>query len=76
VIPTGQVGYTSAGDLAAKWVIHAVGPIYNQGQHGEHEDLKAAVRNSLLLADSLGCKSISLPAISSGIYGYPKDLCA
>ena len=65
---------TTGGNLAAKYVIHAVGPI-----HGvDHEDdlLKDATLNSLKLADRNGLKSIAFPAISTGIYGFPKDRCA
>ena len=65
---------TTGGNLAAKYVIHAVGP-----RHGdEHEDskLKDATLNSLLLADQKNLKSIAFPAISTGIFGFPKDRCA
>jgi O-acetyl-ADP-ribose deacetylase (regulator of RNase III) len=65
---------TTGGILAAKYVIHAVGPIHGD----EHEDskLKDATLNSLKLADQEGLKSIAFPAISTGIYGFPKDRCA
>jgi len=65
---------TSGGNLAAKYVIHAVGPIHGD----EHEDskLKDATLNSLKLADQKGLKSIAFPAISTGIFGFPKDRCA
>jgi len=65
---------TTGGNLAAKYVIHAVGP-----RHGEeHEDakLKEATLNSLILADQKNLKSIAFPAISTGIFGFPKDRCA
>jgi len=65
---------TTGGNLAAKYVIHAVGP-----KHGEeHEDtkLKDATLNSLILADQKNLKSIAFPAISTGIFGFPKDRCA
>lgn len=65
---------TTGGNLAAKYVIHAVGP-----RHGdEHEDskLKDATLNSLKLADKTGLKSIAFPAISTGVYGFPKNRCA
>ncbi len=65
---------TTGGNLAAKYVIHAVGP-----RHGEeHEDakLKGATLNSLILADQKNLKSIAFPAISTGIFGFPKDRCA
>jgi O-acetyl-ADP-ribose deacetylase (regulator of RNase III) len=65
---------TTGGNLAAKYVIHAVGPIHGD----EHEDskLKDATLNSLKLADQKGLKSIAFPAISTGVYGFPKDRCA
>jgi O-acetyl-ADP-ribose deacetylase (regulator of RNase III) len=71
--PTGQAVETSAHDLAAKYVIHTVGPIWHGGEHGEAELLASAYKNSLLLADQLGCESISFPNISTGIYGYPME---
>ncbi|MCS7265512.1 MAG: macro domain-containing protein [Armatimonadetes bacterium] len=76
-VPTGQVAITSAGDLPAKAVIHAVGPIW--GEHSPEEAdklLKSAVWNSLLAAHNQGFESIALPAISAGIFGFPKDRCA
>ena len=65
---------TSGGNLAAKYVIHAVGPMHGD----EHEDskLKDATLNSLKLADQMDLKSIAFPAISTGIYGFPKGKCA
>lgn len=63
--------YTSAGRLACKYVIHAVGPIWGEGD--EDAKLCAAVRGSLKLADELKLESISMPAISTGIFGFPKD---
>ncbi|WP_278462467.1 macro domain-containing protein [Thomasclavelia spiroformis] len=57
--------------LKAKYIIHAVGPIYRDGKHGEREILEAAYRNSLLLAKQYKLRSIAFPLISSGIYGYP-----
>jgi O-acetyl-ADP-ribose deacetylase (regulator of RNase III) len=71
--PTGQAVETSAHDLAAKYVIHTVGPIWHGGEHGEAELLASAYKNSLLLADQLGCVSIAFPNISTGIYGYPME---
>lgn len=65
---------TTGGNLKAKYVIHAVGPIH--GDHHEDEKLKDATLNSLKLADQRGLKSIAFPAISTGIYGFPKDRCA
>lgn len=72
-LKTGEVAVTSAGKLKAKYVIHTVGPRY--GVEGE-EKLEEAIRNSLRKAEELGVKSIALPAISTGIYGYPYEVCA
>jgi len=65
---------TSGGDLKAKYVIHAVGP--RMGEGNEEEKLKNATLNSLKVADENGLKSISFPAISTGIFGFPIDKCA
>lgn len=72
--PVGHAVITSAGRLSAKFVIHAVGP--RKGEGDEDNKLKDAVINTLLLASQKGLQSISLPAISSGIFGFPKDRCA
>ncbi|BDC18506.1 ADP-ribose-binding protein [Acidianus sp. HS-5] len=72
-LKTGEVAATSAGKLKAKYVIHAVGPRY--GIEGE-DKLEEAIRNSLKKAEELGIKSIAMPAISTGIYGYPYEVCA
>ena len=65
---------TTGGNLKAKYVIHAVGPIH--GEEHEDEKLKDATLNSLKLADKNNLKSIAFPAISTGIFGFPKDRCA
>ncbi|WP_457679950.1 macro domain-containing protein [Thermovibrio sp.] len=70
-IPVGGAVYTTAGKLRAKFVIHAVGPIWGEGD--EERKLRSAVRSALKVADELGLRSISLPAISTGIFGYPKE---
>ena len=75
-VKTGEVAVTSAGNLFAKYVIHAVGPIWRGGQNREKELLGLAVKNVLKKATELKLKSISIPAISSGIFGFPKELCA
>jgi O-acetyl-ADP-ribose deacetylase (regulator of RNase III) len=69
--PTGSAVVTSAGALPAKYVFHAVGPIYRDGAHGEPEQLESCYRKCLALAEERGLGSISFPAISTGIYGYP-----
>lgn len=73
-VPVGKAAITVAGALPAKFVIHAVGP--RMGEGDEDNKLKGAVLSSLLLASEKGLKSISMPAISSGIFGFPKDRCA
>ncbi|MCS7164399.1 MAG: macro domain-containing protein [Thermodesulfovibrio sp.] len=73
-VPTGSAAITTAGSLRAKYVIHAVGPKWGEGD--EENKLKSAVLSSLRIADEYKLKSISFPAISSGIYGCPKDMVA
>jgi O-acetyl-ADP-ribose deacetylase (regulator of RNase III) len=72
--PTGSAVISEAGDLPASWVIHAVGPIWRGGSAGEPELLASAYRTATTLADSVGSRSITFPAISCGIYGYPLPL--
>jgi O-acetyl-ADP-ribose deacetylase (regulator of RNase III) len=71
--PTGEARITPGFRLPARFVIHTVGPIYSDGQHGEPEKLAACYRNSLALAAENGCTSIAFPCISTGVYGYPKE---
>ena len=72
--PVGTAVMTGAGDLLAKRVIHAVGP--KMGEGDEDRKLSSAVRSALALADRHGLKSIALPAISTGVFGFPVDRCA
>ncbi len=69
--PTGQARITPGFLLPAKYVIHAVGPIWCGGAEGEPELLAGAYRASLQLADEHGCRNIAFPAISTGIFGFP-----
>ena len=69
--PTGKAVITTGGNLKAKYVIHAVGPIYRDGHHGEPELLASAYRESLKLASARGIKSVAFPSLSTGVYGYP-----
>ena len=71
--PTGEARITPGFNLPAKFVIHTVGPVYRDGQHGEPEKLAACYRNSLALAAENCCASIAFPCISTGVYGYPKE---
>ena len=74
--PTGEARITPGFKLPAKFVIHTVGPVYRDGQHGEPEKLAACYRNSLALAVETGCNSIAFPCISTGVYGYPIEAAA
>ena len=74
--PTGSAVISGAGLLAAKYVVHAVGPVWSGGHRGEAELLAGAYRRSLELAVEHGCQSIALPALSTGAYRYPMDLAA
>ena len=77
-IPTGQVAVTGSGNLQCRHVIHAVGPIWDDDETEDHNVnlLMHTVFNTLKKANELGCESVSIPAISSGIFGFPKPLCA
>jgi len=73
---SGEAVITTAGNLPAKFVIHTVGPVWRGGNKGEEELLAACYRNSLVLAGSHDCRSVSFPNISTGVYGFPKDRAA
>jgi O-acetyl-ADP-ribose deacetylase len=73
---TGDAKATTAGQLPAKWVIHAVGPVWRGGAAGEAELLASAYRRALEVARDLGARTVALPAISCGVYGYPWELAA
>jgi O-acetyl-ADP-ribose deacetylase len=70
---TGDARATTAGALPARWVIHAVGPVWRGGGKGEAELLASCHRRALAVADELGARSVAFPAISTGVYGYPLD---
>ncbi len=71
-LPVGQAIATTAGQLAAKWVIHTVGPVYSAGE--DRSDLLASCyRQSLRVADELGARSVAFPAVSAGIFGWPVE---
>ena len=74
--PTGEARITPGFDLPSKFVIHAVGPIWSGGGHGESELLRACYRNAMSLASSHRCESVAFSAISCGVYGYPVEQAA
>ena len=67
----GEAVVTGAGNLRARWVIHAVGPVWRGGESAEQMQLAAAVLAALNKAEEVGAKSVALPAISTGVYGFP-----
>ena len=69
---TGEAKATPGFQLSARWVIHTVGPIWHGGTQGEPELLASCYRRCLEVADGLGAKTVAFPAISTGVYGYPK----
>ena len=73
---TGDAKATGAGRLPARYVIHAVGPVWHGGDQGEAALLASAYRRALEVATGLGCSTIAFPALSTGIYGYPPELAA
>jgi O-acetyl-ADP-ribose deacetylase (regulator of RNase III) len=74
--PTGHAKITSAYNLPSKFIIHAVGPVWKGGQHNEEKLLADAYRHSLWIAEHTKLKSIAFPNISTGVYGFPKELAA
>jgi O-acetyl-ADP-ribose deacetylase len=71
-LPTGQAGWTTAGDLPARWVIHVVGPNYARGET-DRSLLTSCYSNALTVADELGAETVAFPLVSAGIYGWPLD---
>jgi O-acetyl-ADP-ribose deacetylase (regulator of RNase III) len=74
--PPGQAVVTDGFDLAARFIIHTVGPVWRGGTTGESETLAACYLHALALADEVGARSVAFPAISTGVYGYPLGLAA
>ncbi len=71
-LATGDAGWTTAGDLPSRWVIHTVGPNHAAGQR-DRSLLVSCYRRCLEVADELGARSVAFPLVSAGIYGWPKD---
>ena len=71
-LATGQAGWTTAGNLPARWVIHVVGPNHRAGER-DRSLLTSCYRNALHVADELGASSVAFPLVSAGVYGWPKD---
>ncbi|PJZ48856.1 O-acetyl-ADP-ribose deacetylase [Leptospira saintgironsiae] len=75
-LPTGQCVLTSGGQLPARYVIHAVGPVWKGGDYQEASLLETCYRNVLQLSSDRAFESVAVPSISTGIYAYPKELAA
>ncbi len=73
---TGEAKATSGHELPARWIIHTVGPIWRGGGHAEPDRLASCYRSSLAVAADLGARTVAIPAISTGVYGYPPELAA
>jgi len=73
---TGEAVITTAGKMPSKYVIHTVGPVWNNGKYNEDEKLANCYKNSLQLAVDNNCKTVAFPNISTGIYHFPKDRAA
>ncbi|MFN8195688.1 MAG: O-acetyl-ADP-ribose deacetylase [Nocardioidaceae bacterium] len=71
-LATGDAGWTTAGDLPARWVIHVVGPDFRSGQR-DRSLLTSCYARALAVADELGARVVAFPLVSAGIYGWPKD---
>ena len=71
-VPHGRPAYTDCGNLPCRYVIHAVGPVWRGGRDDEDAKLRAAVQGALRRADELGLTSVAFPAISTGVFGFPK----
>ncbi len=75
-LPAGEAVETEAGSLPARYVIHTVGPVWHGGRSGEKQTLAGCYKRSLEIAARLGLSTIAFPAISTGVYGYPRELAA
>jgi O-acetyl-ADP-ribose deacetylase (regulator of RNase III) len=73
---TGDAKATPGFALTARWIIHTVGPVWRGGQHDEEELLASCYRRVIEVADELGARTVAIPAISTGVYGFPRELAA
>lgn len=71
-LATGKAGWTTAGEMPARWVIHVVGPNYNAGER-DRSLLTSCYANALRVADELGARTVAFPLVSAGIYGWPRE---
>jgi O-acetyl-ADP-ribose deacetylase (regulator of RNase III) len=71
-LATGEAGWTTAGEMAARWVIHVVGPNFTAGER-DRSLLTSCYANALRVADELGARSVAFPLVSAGIYGWPRQ---
>jgi O-acetyl-ADP-ribose deacetylase len=71
-LATGQAGWTTAGDLPARWVIHVVGPNFTAGER-DRSLLTSCYANALRVADELGARTMAFPLVSAGVYGWPRE---
>jgi O-acetyl-ADP-ribose deacetylase (regulator of RNase III) len=69
-LPTGEAGWTTAGNLPARWVIHVVGPVHGVGTR---DQLVSCYANALRVADELGAQTVAFPLVSAGVYGWPRE---
>ena len=69
-LPTGQAGWTTGGNLPARWVIHVVGPVYGRGSR---DQLVSCYANALRVADKIGARTVAFPLVSAGVYGWPLE---
>jgi O-acetyl-ADP-ribose deacetylase (regulator of RNase III) len=74
--PTGEAVLTGGGGLPARYIIHAVGPVWRGGDQGEPDLLASCYRNALRIATEVGFQTVAFPSISTGIYGYPLERAA
>jgi O-acetyl-ADP-ribose deacetylase (regulator of RNase III) len=71
-LATGQAGWTTAGQMPARWVIHVVGPNHTRGER-DRSLLTSCYSNALAVADDLGARTVAFPLVSAGVYGWPKE---